>query len=346
MTEASAPALQQSLFLKACRREKTDRTPIWLMRQAGRYMKEYREIRARMPFIELCKDSDLAAEVTVHAAHTLGVDAAIIFSDILMLVEPLGFELSYGKDQGPRIANPFRSSADLARVRPVQPHDSMSYVFDAVRKTRRALRENVPLIGFAGAPFTMASYVIEGGGSKNFIETKRLLYADPAAFGALLEKITTATIDYVNGQAAAGAQAIQIFDSWVGALSPDDFRRHVLPHTRRLIAGITPGVPTIYFGTQTNGLFPMLRDLGANVIGVDWRVELDAAWTALGDVAIQGNLDPVVLFGTEAEVRSQVRRVLRQAGGRPGHIFNLGHGVLPETPVENVLALIDEVKGA
>ncbi len=342
MTES----LQQSLFLKACRGEATSRTPIWLMRQAGRYMKEYRELRSRVSFIDLCKQPDLAAEVTVDAAHRLGVDAAIIFSDILMLVEPLGFELSYGKDQGPRIANPFRSAQDVSRLSPVNSLESMSFVMDAIRLTRKRLNPGIPLIGFAGAPFTMASYIIEGGGSKNFIHTKQLMYNDPAAWNALLERITTATISYVNAQAAAGAQAVQIFDSWVGALSPEDFRTFVLPHTKRLIGGITDGVPSIYFGTQTNGILPMLRELGASVIGVDWRIDLDEAWKTLGSVGIQGNLDPAALFSSEADIRARARRILDQAAGRPGHIFNLGHGVLPETPVENVLALVDAVRSA
>ena len=339
-------ALHESLFMKACRREETARTPIWLMRQAGRYMKEYRELRAKVGFLDLCKNSDLCAEVTVDAAHRLGVDAAIIFSDLLMLVEPLGFELSYGKDQGPQIGNPFRAAADLKRLKPVIIEDSMGYALDAIRKTRLALKPGIPLIGFAGAPFTIASYLIEGQGSKNFIATKRLMTSDPATWNALLSEITTATIDYVNWQVAAGAQAIQIFDSWVGCLSPEDFRIHVLPHTRRLVKGITPGVPAIYFGTQTTGILPMLKGLGADVLGVDWRVELDEAWDLLGDVAIQGNLDPALLFSTEKEVRARARRILTQAANRPGHIFNLGHGVLPETPMDNVLALIDEVKSA
>jgi len=336
--------LHQSLFMKACRREPTARTPIWLMRQAGRYMKEYRELRAKVGFLELCKNSDLCAEVTVDAAHRLGVDAAIIFSDLLMLVEPLGFELSYGKDSGPQIGNPFRAAADLKRLKPVVVEESMGYAIDAIRKTRLALRSGIPLIGFAGAPFTIASYLIEGQGSKNFIATKRLMTSDTATWNTLLEAITTATIDYANWQVAAGAQAIQIFDSWVGCLSPEDFRTHVLPHTKRLIQGVTPGVPAIYFGTQTTAILPLLKDLGANVLGVDWRVELDEAWELLGDVAIQGNLDPALLFSSEKEVRARARRILTQAAGRPGHIFNLGHGILPETPMENVLALIHEVK--
>jgi uroporphyrinogen decarboxylase len=335
--------LHQSVFLKACRREPVPYTPIWLMRQAGRYLKEYRELRAKVSFIDLCKNSDLAAEVTVDAAHRLNVDAAIIFSDLLLLVEPMGFSLSYGKDQGPEIANPFRSQSQLALVKPVDVEDSMSYVYSAIRKTRTGLKPGLPLIGFAGAPFTMASYIIEGKGSKNFIHTKTLMYRDPDTWNSLLDKITVATIDYLNGQIKAGAQVIQIFDSWVGCLSPEDFRMYVLPHVKKLVKGIQPGIPVITFGTQNTGLLPLFKETKSDVIGVDWRVELDEAWDILGDVAIQGNLDPVILFSTPEIVRTQAKRILTQAGGRPGHIFNLGHGILPETPLDNVLTLIDTV---
>ncbi len=337
-------ALHQSLFLKACRQEPTSRTPVWFMRQAGRYMKEYRELRSKVSFLDLCKNSDLAAEVTVDAAHRLGVDAAIIFSDLLLLVEPLGFDLSYGADQGPQIGNPFRSVDDIKRMKTVDVEDSMAYVYQAIRKTRHALKAEIPLIGFAGAPFTMASYIIEGKGSKNFIETKKLMYTDPPTWNALLERITDATIAYVNGQVEAGVQVIQLFDSWVGCLSPEDFRRFALPHTRRLVKSLSPGVPVITFGTQTNGLLPLMKEAGGDVVGVDWRIELDEAWKILGDVAIQGNLDPTTLFAPQTEIRYHVQRILNQAADRPGHIFNLGHGILPHTPIENVQYAIDCVK--
>ncbi len=336
--------LHESRFMKACRREKVDRTPIWLMRQAGRYMKEYRELRSKVSFLELCKNSDLSAEVTVDAAHRLGVDAAIIFSDLLPIVEPMGFELSYGKDQGPQIANPFKTAEDLKRVQSFDVEDAMDFVFQAIRKTRHALKPDIPLIGFAGAPFTLASYIIEGKGSKNFIDTKRLMYTETDTWHALLGKITDATIAYLNAQIAAGAQAVQIFDSWVGCLSPEDFRLYVLPHSRRLAKSITPGAPVITFGTQTTGMLTLFKEAGGDVIGVDWRVELDEAWNVLGDVAIMGNLDPVVLFSNPNEIRDRARRILNQANGRPGHIFNLGHGILPGTPIENVFALIESVK--
>jgi len=315
------------------------------MRQAGRYMKEYRELRAKVSFLDLCKNSDLAAEVTVDAAHRLGVDAAIIFSDLLMLVEPLGFDLSYGADQGPSIGNPFRSSSDLNRMKKVDPTESLSFALEAIRKTRQALKGDLPLIGFAGAPFTMASYIIEGKGSKNFVLTKRLMREEESAWNGLLERIATATIDYLNAQIQAGCQAIQIFDSWVGCLTPEDYRRFVFPHVKRLIASLRPGTPVISFGTQTGGLLPVMVEAGGDVIGVDWRIELDEAWSIVGpSQSIMGNLDPALLLTTKPEIERQAKRILSQAGGRPGHIFNLGHGVLPETPLENVLHLIDVVK--
>jgi uroporphyrinogen decarboxylase len=337
--------LHNSLFLRACRREKTERTPIWLMRQAGRYMKEYRELRAKVSFIDLCKNSELCAEVTVDAAHRLNVDAAIIFSDLLMIVEPLGFELSYGKDQGPAIGNPFRSAADLKRLKEVDPHSSLNFTLAAIQMTRSQLRPDLPLIGFAGAPFTLASYLIEGKGSKNFAFTKKLMHEDEKTWNALLEKITTSTAAYLNAQIHAGCQAIQIFDSWVGCLNPGDYARFVAPHLSRLISSLTPGVPVISFGTQTGGFLTEMSEAGGDVIGVDWRVELDEAWTIIGpDKAIMGNLDPTVLLSSKEEIARQAQRILKQVDGRPGHIFNLGHGVLPETPLENVLHLIEFVR--
>lgn len=337
-------SLQQSLFLKACRREKTDRTPIWLMRQAGRYMKEYRELREKIGFLDLCKNSDLCAQVTVEAAHKLNVDAAIIFSDLLMIVEPLGFQLSYGKDQGPVISNPFNSPDDLKRVKPVNPLESLNFVFDAIRKTRKALKPELPLIGFAGAPFTMASYMIEGKGSKNFIKTKRMMYENENVWNSFMGKISEATIDYLNGQIEAGVQAVQLFDSWVGCLSPVDYSRYVFSHTEKIIKGLKKGIPVISFGTQSANLLKLMKSAGGDVIGVDWRIELDEAWNILGEVGIQGNLDPVVLFADKKTIKLKAERILSKAHGKPGHIFNLGHGILPETPVENVFELIDIVK--
>ncbi len=342
----SAP-LRESPFIKACRLEPTPYTPIWIMRQAGRYLPEYREIRAKVSFLELCHRPDLAAEVTVTAAERLGVDAAIIFADILLVVEPMGIGLEFTKGDGPIIHHPVRTSADVKKLRPVDAQESLSFVFEAVRLARAALPPAIPLIGFAGAPFTLASYVIEGGGSRQYQHTKTLMYRDPTAWHALMERLSAAVSSYLNGQIAAGAQAVQLFDSWVGCLSPDDYREFVLPHTRQTIAGLTPGVPVIHFGTDTASLLPLMREAGGDVIGLDWRVDLGDAWARLGPgVAVQGNLDPVALFADPVEIRRQAGRILERAARRPGHIFNLGHGVLPQTPVDHLRALIDFVHEA
>ncbi len=337
-------ALDASVFMRACRREQVPYTPIWLMRQAGRYMQEYREVRARLSFLELCKTPSLAAEVTVTAAQRLGVDAAIIFADILLIIEPMGLQLEFSKGEGPVIHNPVRSAADVERLREVDDITALDFVFAAIRETRAALPHDLPLIGFAGAPFTLASYITEGGASKNYVHTKSLMYNDSGAWHATMSLISRGLIKYLNAQIAAGAQAVQLFDSWVGALSPDDYREYVLPHTRAVIAGIMPGVPVIHFGTGTSALLELLREAGGDVVGLDWRVRLAEAWQRIGhDRAVMGNLDPVTLFANRAHLRAQAKLILDQAAGRPGHIFNLGHGILPETPVDNVIALIDAV---
>ena len=335
---------QDALFLKACRREPTPVTPVWLMRQAGRYLKAYQELRRRVSFLELCKDRELVAEITVMAAETLRADAAIVFSDILLMVEPLGFGLEYRVEDGPVITGEILTAADVDRLPELEPAESLAFVFDAVRLTRATLAPQLPLIGFAGAPFTLASYMIEGGSSASCVATKRLMYTDPGAWHALLEKISRGLVKYLNGQIDAGADALQLFDTWVGCLSPEDYRTFVLPHTRAVITGLRPGVPVIHFGTGTAAFLKAMREAGGDVIGVDFRVELDWAWQTIGDdVGIQGNLDPVVLCGPRAMIRARVQRILDQAGGRPGHIFNLGHGVLPQTPVEHVVGLIEDV---
>ena len=335
--------LRDSPFMRACRREPVPYTPVWLMRQAGRYMKEYREVRARHSFLEMCKKPEVAAEVTVYAAHRLNVDAAIIFADILLILEPMGLDLEFARGEGPVIHNPVRSAADVRRLREVEDVGSLAYVYDAIRLTRRELRPHIPLIGFCGAPFTLASYICEGGGSKNYINTKRLMYTDAPAWHALMSLIARALSRHLNAQVEAGAQAVQIFDSWVGALSPDDYREYVLPHTREVIRNVTPGVPVIHFGTGTAGLLELLREAGGDVIGLDWRVRLDEAWARLGDVAVMGNFDSVALFTTPDVIRRRAKAILDQAAKRPGHVFNLGHGILPETPVENVVALVEAV---
>ena len=335
--------LWESPFMRACRGESVPYTPVWLMRQAGRYMKEYREVRARHTFLEMCKRPEVAAEVTVYAAKRLKVDAAIIFADILLITEPMGLELEFAKGEGPVIHNPVRGRSDVERLREVEDAGALGYVYDAIRLTRRELPAEVPLIGFCGAPFTLASYIIEGGGSKNYLHTKRLMYEDAGAWHAMMALIARALGRYLNAQVEAGAQAVQLFDSWVGALGPDDYREFVLPHTRSVVESVRKGVPVIHFGTGTAGLLELLKEAGGDVIGLDWRVRLDEAWRRLGGVAVMGNFDPAVLFTTPETVRAHARRVLEQAANRPGHIFNLGHGIMPETPVENVVALVEAV---
>jgi uroporphyrinogen decarboxylase len=340
---SSAP-WYNSRFMRACRREPVDATPVWLMRQAGRYMKEYRELRARVPFLELCKSPDLVAEVTVSAAERLGVDAAILFADLLLIVEPLGFHLEYSKGDGPQVTPPIRSGGDISRLREVDP-GALEYVFEGIRRTRGALKNDLPLLGFAGAPFTLASYLIEGGASRSYTKTKAFMYSEPAAWSALMEHLARNLAAYVKGQIAAGVQAVQIFDSWVGCLGPSDYREFVLPWSRSLFEALPKGTPVIHFGTGTGMLLELMREAGGDVIGLDFHVELDDAWRRVGyDVGVQGNLDPSVLFATPDVIRSRVKRVLRQAVCRPGHIFNLGHGILPETPYENVVALVDGVR--
>ncbi|HWE40477.1 MAG TPA: uroporphyrinogen decarboxylase [Isosphaeraceae bacterium] len=331
-------------FLKACRREPVEATPIWLMRQAGRYMPEYREVRSKVGFLDLCKTPELACEVTVTAAERLGVDAAILFADILLILEPLGFDLEFSKGEGPVIHNPVREAADVDRVRPLDDPSPLGYVYEAVRQIRGALSPTLPLIGFAGAPFTLACYAIEGGSSRHYETAKAFMHRDPGAWDVLLSRLVDATALYLNAQADAGAQVLQVFDSWVGTLAPDDYRRFVQPHMRRLFDSLTPGIPTIHFGTDTGSLLELQRDAGGSVIGLDWRVDLGPTWDRLGPgVAVQGNLDPALLFAPFPAIESQARRVLDQAAGRPGHVFNLGHGILPGTPVDHVLRLIDFV---
>jgi len=309
-------------------------------------MREYREVREKTTFLELCKNPALAAEVTVTAVERLGVDAAIIFADILLILEPLGIELEFAKGEGPVIHNPVRTAQAVNQLRELEDANALEFVYEAIKQTRSALKPDIPLIGFCGAPFTLASYMTEGGGSKNYVHTKRLMYDDAGAWHEMMSLISRALVKYLNAQIAAGAQAVQLFDSWVGCLSPDDYREFVLPHTQTVIRGITPGVPVIHFGTGTAALLELMREAGGDVIGLDWRVRLDEGWRRIGhDVAVMGNLDPVALFAKQDVWRAQAKKILDQAGGRSGHIFNLGHGILPETPVENVIALVEMVHG-
>jgi uroporphyrinogen decarboxylase len=336
--------LRDSPFLKACRREPADVTPVWLMRQAGRYMAEYRAIRAKVPFLDLCKRPDLATEVTVTAAEVLGVDAAILFADILLILEPLGFDVEFAKGEGPVIHNPVREPRDVDRVRPLAAPEPLGFVYQAVNSIRSALKPTIPLIGFAGAPFTLACYAIEGSGSRHYQTAKTFMFKDPGAWNALMDRLVDSTALYLNAQIAAGAQAVQLFDSWVGSLGPDDYRQFVQPHMARLFSLLDSSVPSIHFGTDTGSLLELQREAGGSVIGLDWRVDLAHSWNRLGShVAVQGNLDPIVLFAPLPEIERQARRILQKAGGRPGHIFNLGHGILPQTPVDHVRALVDMV---
>jgi uroporphyrinogen decarboxylase len=307
-------------------------------------MPEYRELRSKVAFLDLCKRPELAAEVTVTAAERLGVDAAILFADILLILEPLGFRIEFTKGEGPVIHNPIQQSADVDQLRPLTDVGPLAFVPAAVRMIRAALEPAVALIGFAGAPFTLACYAIEGGSSRHYERAKAFMYQNPAAWDALMQVLTNATAVYLNAQIAAGAQVIQVFDSWVGTLGPHDYGRFVQPHMARLFSRLDPRAPAIHFGTGTTTLLERQRDAGGSVIGLDWRVELDEAWGRLGPgVAVQGNLDPAVLLAPRSEIERQARRILCQAGGRPGHIFNLGHGILPQTPVDNVRLLIDTV---
>lgn len=339
------PPWHDSVFMKACRREPVERTPIWLMRQAGRYMKEYRDVRAQTTFLDLCKNPPLCAEVAITARDRLNVDAAIIFSDLLPILEPMGLELEYAKGEGPVIHNPIRDQEDVDRVLELSSVDSLHYVMETCRLTRRDLDQEIPLLGFAGCPFTLASYAIEGGSSRSFVFTKTLMYRDEGAWHALMERLVRGVTKYLNAQVAAGVQAVQVFDSWVGCLSPADYRQYVLPHTKRLIEGVARGVPVINFATGNPALLPLLAEAGGDIIGIDWRTQLDDAWNAVGpDRGVMGNLDPLTLLADPDEIRRKAGEVLAQADGRPGHVFNLGHGVIPQTPVDNAIALVEAVR--
>jgi len=330
------------LFLRACRREPVPRTPVWFMRQAGRYMPEYRALRERHSLLTLCRTPELAVEVTLQPVNALGVDAAILFSDILLPLDPLGIPFDFQAGEGPVIERPIRSRSDIDRLRAFEPREELAKPLEAIRLLRRTLE--VPLIGFAGAPFTLASYAIEGGHSSHFALTKRLMYENPAAWHALASLLASVVGEYLGAQIEAGAQAVQLFDSWVGALDEADYREFVLPHTAAIFDRLR-GVdaPTIHFGTGTGHLLAVQREAGGDVIGVDWRTPLDVGWSRIGRAAVQGNLDPAALFAPRERLLARVDDVLRQAGGRPGHIFNLGHGILPGTPVENVRAVVEHV---
>ncbi|MCC7421456.1 MAG: uroporphyrinogen decarboxylase [Planctomycetaceae bacterium] len=335
------PALHNRRFLRAARREPTDTTPVWIMRQAGRYLPEYMEVRNKVTFLELCKRPDLAAEVTLTAQRVLGVDAAILFADLLPILEPMGMNLEYAKGEGPILHNPLKTAEDVARLRELTDPGELGYVYEAVKLIRRDLPPDIPLLGFAGAPFTLASYAIEGGGSRNYVDTKRMMYSDPASWHTLMSRLSASLVRYLRAQIEAGCQAVQVFDSWVGCLSPSDYRRYVLPYTKSVIDGLPAGVPIIHFLTGNPALLPMQREAGGSVMGLDWRVDLKDAWRTVGhDVAVQGNMDPVILFAEIPTIRERALEVLEGAEGRPGHIFNLGHGVMPGMNPDHVKALV------
>ena len=338
-------APMSSRFLDACRRRPTEVRPVWFMRQAGRYLKPYRDIRAKHSILEICKRPDLASEVTLQPVEILDVDAAIIFADILLPVEPMGLKLEFRAGEGPHIDNPVRTSNDVDSLS-ISNTDELGYVGESIQLVTRALAGKVPLIGFTACPFTLASYMIEGGPSRSSLHTKRMMYSDETLWRRLMGKIVDVLGPFAIMQVASGARAIQVFDSWVGALSPDDYVRYVAPYSRALIERVrSTGVPVIHFGTGASGFFRELHAAGGDVMGVDWRVNIDQAWMDISyRSAVQGNLDPVALFAPLPELKAKIHELLKRTGTRPGHIFNLGHGILPETPVENVKACVQIVR--
>jgi len=340
----NANPFDNSPMMRAVRCQPVTTVPIWLMRQAGRYMAEYQKIRDKVSFLELCKRPELAAEVMLTAVDRLGVDAAILFSDILLILEPMGFQLDFVPDGGPQIGNPIRLPEDVERVRELPSAQPLDFVMDAVRYTREGLDKTKPLIGFAGAPFTLASYAIEGGGSRNFRLVKAFMHLYPSAWNDLMRRLAISTARYLNGQIDAGVQIVQIFDSWVGCVSDEDYKKYVFPYSKMLFDLIVPGTPVIHFAPGNPMLLPSISEAGGHVIGVDWRVALDKAWEMIGrDRAIQGNLDPAILLTDRETIRRHAQHILRLVERQPGFIFNLGHGIMAQTPVENVIALVDIV---
>jgi len=337
--------LDGSRFVRACLRRPVDRTPVWFLRQAGRYMQEYRDVRKHHTLVEICKQPDLAAEVTITAAEKLGVDAAIIFADLLLPLEPMGLDFEFQAGEGPVVHHPVRSAEDVRVLRTDRAGD-LTYVARAIEKVAAHFRDRLGIIGFCGAPYTLASYMVEGGGSQNYILTKQLMYRDSTAWGNLLDKLVAVLTEYCRLQVQAGADVIQIFDSWVGSLGLSDYCAYAFEASRHLVRAVQAmGVPVIYFGVETAGLLGQMAQTGADVIGLDWRQPLDEGWRAVGyGHAVQGNLDPITLFAPLEVLEVRVKEILRAASGRPGHIFNLGHGIVPTTPVENVQAVVKMVK--
>lgn len=332
-------------FLSACSKKTVDCTPIWLMRQAGRYLPEYRKIREKHSFMEMCKNPEISAEVTLQPLRRFELDAAIIFADILLPLENLGVGLRFSKDDGPKIEKPLRTSKDVNKLKVIPAIENTPYLFEAIRMVKRELNNKIPLIGFSGAPFTLASYLIEGGHSKDYLFTKKLIYTRPDVWRVLMEKLTVIVTDYLLEQVRAGVDVIQVFDSWVGCLSPDDYRRFILQFMKRIFSELrTNGVPAINFSTGTSGMLELVSRAGGDVIGIDWKSEIASAWKRIGyDKGIQGNLDPAVLLAPKQVIKEKTAEILKAIRGRRGHIFNLGHGVLPQTPPDNVKFLVDTV---
>ena len=337
--------LDGSRFIRACLRKPVDRTPVWFLRQAGRYMQEYRDVRKHHTLVEICKDPKLAAEVTITAAEKLGVDAAIIFADLLLPLEPMGLDFEFQAGEGPVVHHPVRTAEDVRALRTDRASE-LGYVARAIERVAAHFRDRLGIIGFCGAPYTLASYMIEGGGSRNYIETKKLMYGNSIAWSSLLDKLVAVLTEYCLQQVQAGADVIQIFDSWVGSLSLSDYRAYAFEASKRLVRAVQAmGVPVIYFGVETAVLLDQMGQTGADVIGLDWRQPLDEGWRAVGyGHAVQGNLDPITLFAPPDVLEQRVKEILRAANGRPGHIFNLGHGIVPQTPVENVQAVVRMVR--
>lgn len=335
----------RDVFLASLRLEEAPYTPIWLMRQAGRYLPEYRKVREKYSFLEMCRIPEVAAEITLQPLRRFELDAAILFSDILIPLPPMGIELDFYESKGPVIENPVRTVADINRLRIPDPYEDTGFVAEAIKLIKKELKEERALIGFAGAPFTLASYAVEGGHSKNYIRVKQLMWNEPEAFGKLMDKITETIIGYLSMQLEAGADAVQLFDSWIGALSPADFEQFALPFINRIFNALKKyEKPTIYFGTMTSGFLNLVAGIESSAVGVDWRVNIDEAWDTVGHhKAIQGNLDPIVLYAEKEIIRSKAEDILLRVGKRPGHVFNLGHGLTPETPIDSVKFLVDFV---
>ncbi|MBN2332971.1 MAG: uroporphyrinogen decarboxylase [Deltaproteobacteria bacterium] len=337
--------MENSRFLQACRRQAVDCTPVWMMRQAGRYLPEYRALREKYSFWQMCKQPELAVEVTLQPLRRMELDAAILFSDILVPLEGMGAGFEFIESRGPVLDHPIRTAADVDRLTVIDAREVVPFVMEAIGMLRRELTGKVPLIGFSGAPFTLASYLVEGGGSKQYQHIKTMMYAEPELFHRLMDKITAVVISYLSAQIEAGAQVIQLFDSWVGCLNPADYREYVFPYSQKIFQALAPyNVPMIHFANQAATFLDLVRDAGGDILGIDWRIDLATAWKIIGeDRGIQGNIDPITLFAPIGEIRKRVKGILDQAAGRPGHIFNLGHGILPTTPIDHAKAMIDAV---